>query len=68
MCAYMCVCVSVHLDTYMHACVCPCPRVLIISGVIWCDIDPIIIGFCGFYIAAAVGIISGHGLNIQKGH
>ena len=25
----------------LYACVCPPPRLLITSGVIWCDIDPI---------------------------
>ena len=32
---FVCVCVCV------FACVCPPPRLLITSGVMWCDIDPI---------------------------
>ena len=45
----------------VYVCVCPPPRLLITSGVMWCDIDPYdwLNKFCGFYIAAVVGIIIG---------
>ena len=47
-------------------CVCPPPRLLIISGVMWCDIDPYdwLNKFYGFYMAAVVGIDSGRDVSI----
>ena len=52
----------------MHVCLCVCSprRLLITSGMMWCDIDPIwyfLNKFYGYYIAAVVGIVSGHGLS-----
>ena len=48
-------------------CVCLPPRLLITSGVMWCDIDLYdwlnkIYGFC---MAAVVGIVSGRGLSFH---
>ena len=47
-------------------CVCPLPRLLITSGMMWHDIDPYdwLNKFYGFYMAAVVGIGSGHDLSI----
>ena len=47
-------------------CVCPPPRLLITSGVMWCDIDPIrlLSKFYGFYMAVVVGINSGRDVSI----
>ena len=55
----ICMCVCVHVCD----CVCVPLRLLITSGVIWCDIDPYdwLNKFYGFFMAAAVGIISRHG-------
>ena len=62
MCVCVCVCVCLR--------VCPPPRLLIISGVMWCDIDPIrlVNKFYGFYMAAVVGIISGRDVSIYTCH
>ena len=53
----------------MHVClrVCPPLRLLITSGVIWCDIDPYdwLTKFYGFYMAAVVSIVSGHDVSIH---
>ena len=54
----MCVCVSA-------------PRLLIISGVMWCDIDPIRlvkIKFYGFLMAVIVDIVSGCDVSIHTHH
>ena len=50
----------------MFVCV-SAPRLLITSGVIWHDIDPYdwLNKFCGFYMAAVVGIVSGHNVSIH---
>ena len=44
----------------MHVCVFVCPpsRLLLTSGVIWCDIDPIY-KFYGFYMAVIVPALVG---------
>ena len=57
----MCVCV------FVCVCVCPPPRLLITSGMMWCDIDPYdwLKKFCGFYMAAVIGIVSGHDVSIH---
>ena len=54
----MCVCLRV--------CVCPPPRVLITSGVMWCDMDPYdwLNKFYSCYIATVVIIVNGRGLGI----
>ena len=59
-CMHMCLCV----------CVCPPPRLLITSGVMWCDIDPYdwLNKFYGFYMAAVIGINSGRDLSIYIHH
>ena len=43
MCVYVCVCVCVCVCACVcvHTCVCPTPRLLITSGVMWRDMDPI---------------------------
>ena len=38
-CLYACVYMSVCVCVYVYMCV--CPRLLITSGMMWCDIDPI---------------------------
>ena len=38
-CMCMCVCVCVCVCVCLRVCVCPPPRLLITSGVMWCDID-----------------------------
>ena len=55
-CVRACVCASV----CVCVCVCPPPRVLITSGVMWCD-DPYdwLNKFYGFYMAAVVDFVSG---------
>ena len=62
-CMHVCVCVCV------SACVCvsPPPRLLITSGMMWCDIDPYdwLNKFYGFYMAAVVGIVSGRDVSIH---
>ena len=56
MSVYVCVCL----------CVCPPPRLLITSGVIWCDIDPYNWSnkFYGFCMATVVDIDSGRDVSI----
>ena len=57
----------------MHVCVCMClrvcppPRLLITSGMMWCDIDRYdrFNKFYGLYMAALVGIVSGHNVSIH---
>ena len=34
-------CLRMSLCMFVYVCVCPPPRLLITSGVMWCDIDPI---------------------------
>ena len=55
---------------YVYVCVCPPPRPLIISGMIWCDID-CVIGYTSFtafscsqllYMTLVVDKMDGHGL------
>ena len=43
------------------------PRLLITSGVMWCDIDPYdwLNKFYGFYMTAVFGIASGRGIGIH---
>ena len=46
--------------------VCPPPRLLITSGMMWCDMDPYdwLNKFYVFYMAAVVGIGSGRDVSI----
>ena len=55
----VCICVCV--------CVCPPLRLLITSGMVWCEIDPYdwLNKFYGFCMAAAVGIVSGRDVSIH---
>ena len=48
-------------------CVFPPPRLLITSGMMWCDIDPYdwLNKFYGFYMATVVGIISGNDVGMH---
>ena len=50
----------------MCVCVCPPPRLLLTSGVMWCDIDPYnwLNKFYDFYVAVVVGISSGRDVSI----
>ena len=59
--------VSVQMSVCACLCVCPPPRLLITSGVMWCDIDPYdwLNKFYGFYMAAVVGIVSGYDVSIH---
>ena len=59
-CLYACVCVYV----CVYVCVCSPPRLLITSGVMWCNIDWSN-KYYGFYMASLVGIISGRGISIH---
>ena len=53
----VCVCV--------YVCVlCPPPRLLITSGMMWCDMDM----FYSCYMVIVVGIVNGHGLGIDMHH
>ena len=54
---FMCVCVPV----------CPSPRLLITSGVIWHDMNLIrlVNKFYSCYMATVVVIVNGHGLSID---
>ena len=55
---------------YLYVCmcvfVCPPPRLFITSGVIWTLYDWLN-KFYGFYMAAVVGIVSGHDVSIYTG-
>ena len=75
LCVYMSVCVCVHGRVYMCVCacmctcmhVCPSPRLLIISGVMWTPYD----WFNKFYIfimayLVRLGIVSRCGLKIYE--
>ena len=57
----------VRTSVYVCVFVCPPPRLLITSGVMWCDIDPYdwLNNFYGFYMAAVVGIVSGRDVSIH---
>ena len=52
----------------LRVCLCLCPplRLLITSGLMWCDIDPYnwLNKFYGLYVAAVVGICSEHDISI----
>ena len=65
-CLYACACVCVCVCACVCVCVCVCvpPRLLLTSGVMWCNIDWLN-KFYGFYMAALVGIISGRGISIH---
>ena len=54
------------MSVYVCVCVCPPLRLLITSGVMWCDIDPYdwLNKFYGFYMATVVGIGSGCDVSI----
>ena len=58
----------------MHVCLHVCvstPRLLITSGVMWCDIDSIydwLNKFYSYYIAAVVGIVSRCDISIHTRH
>ena len=63
MCVYVCVCVCMYV--FVCACMCPPPRLPVLpSGVIWAPYDRLN-KFCSLYMAAVVGIISGHYLSIE---
>ena len=55
---------------YVCLCVCPPPRLLITSGVMWRDMDPIrlVNKFYSCYMAIVVVIINGCGLGIDMRH
>ena len=40
-CIFVCVCICVCVCVYLCVCVCLPPRLLISSGVMWCDIYPV---------------------------
>ena len=62
----MCVCVCVCVCVRVCVCVCPPPRLVITSGVIWCDMDPYdwLNKHYSFCTAAIVDIVSSCGLRI----
>ena len=51
----------------MCVCVCVLPRRLLITGVMWCDIDPkrLVEKVLWLYMAAAVRIVNGCGISIH---
>ena len=51
----------------MCACVSPSRRLLVTSGVMWCDMDPICLVelLLQPYVATVAGIVSKHGLTIE---
>ena len=49
---------------FLYVCVCPSPRLLITSGVVWTPYDWLN-NFYSFYMAAEVVIGSGRGLRIK---
>ena len=71
-CVFLCVCIYVSVSICLVLCVSVClpPRLVITSGVMWCDMDPYdwLNKFCSFFMAAIVGIISRHGLTIKAHH
>ena len=54
----------------VFVCVCPPPRLLITSGVMWCDIDSRhwLNKFYSCYMATVVVIVNGRGLGIDTRH
>ena len=62
-CMYVCVCVCV----CVCLCVCLPLKLLITTGVMWCDMDPYdwLNKFYSCYMATVVGIINGHVLGID---
>ena len=58
----MCICVCV----FVCVCVCPPPKLVITSGVMWCDMDPCdwLNKFYSCNMATVVVIITGRGLGI----
>ena len=60
----VCICVSVSVS------LCPPPRLLINSGMMWHDMDPmwLVNKLYSFCMAAIVSIISRHGLTIETRH
>ena len=58
LCVCVCVCVCLCVCVFVCVSVCPPPRLLITSGVIWCDIDPYnwLNKFYGLYMAAVISI------------
>ena len=59
---FVCLCV------YICMCMCLHPRLLITSGMMWCNIDPYNYEFYGFYMTAVVSIVSGRGLSFHTHH
>ena len=75
MCVLVCVCVCVCVCVYVCICVCLCVcvhprRLLITSGVIWLDMDTILLAkqVLQFHIISVVIITSGSGLIIEVHH
>ena len=78
LCECVCICVSVCLCVCVFACMCVCvcvcvhppPRLLITSGVMWHDMNPIdwLNKFYSCYMAIVVIIINGRGLSIDTHH
>ena len=64
----MCVCVCVCL--YVCVCMCMPQRLLITSGVMWRDMDPmrLVKQVLQLYMATVVVIINGRGLGIDTRH
>ena len=56
--------------TCVCVCVSPPPRLLITSGVMWCDIDSrrLVKQVYSCYMATVVIIVNGHGLGIDTRH
>ena len=66
-CVCVCVCACVYVCVCDTVSVCLPPRLVINSGVMWCDMDLIwlVNKFYSFYMAAMISIVSRHGLRIE---
>ena len=70
MCLCVCVCVCLCVSVSLCVCVCLPPRLLITSGVMWCDIDPmqLVKQVLQLYMATLVIIVNGRVLGIGTHH
>ena len=77
-CVHVCVCVCVHVCVCVCVCTCVCvracvflpPRLLITSGMMWCDIDPYgwLNKFYSCCIATVAHMLNERGLGIDMRH
>ena len=67
---YVCVCVCVCVCVFVCACVCLPPRLLMTSGIMWCDMDSIqmVKQVLRLLYETLVIIFNGRGLGIDRHH